>query len=163
MPASLTVAAGSTSATFTIATSTVSASVQIGITASAGGVSLVENITVTPTITIATFTVSPDLVWEHDSTTGTVTLSSQAPAGGTVVSLVSEGVDGRVPDTFTIAAGETVGTFTIETSGVSAITEVRVRASVGSDSKSVQIRVRPRTTPTTTPAAAGAFSLKGGT
>ena len=131
-----------------------SASVQVGITASVGDASLVKNITVNPVITIASFTVSPELVWEHDSATGTVTLSSAAPVGGTVVSLVSEGVDGRVPDTFTIAAGETVGTFTIETSGVSTDTEVRIRASVGSDSESVQIRVRPR---------AGTFSLKGST
>jgi hypothetical protein len=117
--------------------------VQIRITASAGGVSLTALIRVTPENAIASLTLNPNRVRGGESTTGTVTLSSKAPVGGTVVMLKSAIIDARVPDSITIAAGATSGTFTIETRDVSKDTEIWITASVGRDSREVQIRLLP--------------------
>lgn len=66
--------------------------------------------------TIQSLTLSPNPVNGGQSSTGTVTLISAAPAGGVVVNLSSDnpGV-ATVPSTLTIAEGQTTGTFQIAT------------------------------------------------
>lgn len=70
------------------------------------------------------------------SLTGTVTLGSQAPSGGTTFNLSSGSVNATVPSTVTVAAGATKATFTITTSGVSSVTAANITASVSDNSQS---------------------------
>src|SRR6267154_2100991 len=90
---SVTVPGGSSGATFTISTSTVAASTPITISASYGGVSASASLTVTPP-TVSSLTLNPTSVTGVQSSTGTVTLSGPAPAGGAQVTLSSS--DGAV-------------------------------------------------------------------
>ena len=147
VPASMTIAAGATSGTFTTTTKSVSSDVRIRITASAGGSSLTALMRLTPRITVSTLSVEQANLRGGDSTTGTATLSSAAPSGGTVVILAANNEDARIPGSITVAAGSRSGTFTIETRGVSKVTEVRIGAWVSGDRPSdpltIEIRLGP--------------------
>src|SRR5207237_5576806 len=89
-------------------------------------------------ITLASFTVSPQTLRGGDPTTGTLTLDTVAPGGGIVVSLSSESKDGRPPASVTVPAGSKTTTVTIDTAGVSGDTEVRINATAGGVTLSVQ-------------------------
>jgi hypothetical protein len=144
VPGSITIAQGGTSGTFSITTSVVSADLRIRITATAGTDTLTALMRLTPENGIAALSVSPSRITGGDSATGTVTLASVSPAGGTVVSLSSNVVDARVPVSVTIAAGGTSGTFTIETADVSNDREAWIGATVGRDTREVQVRLLTR-------------------
>ena len=88
VPASVTVAAGATSATFAVTTSPVSGSTAVTISAVYGGVTRTAPLTVTPVaVGLSSLGVNPSSVVGGSPSTGTVTLSGPAPAGGAVVSL----------------------------------------------------------------------------
>jgi hypothetical protein len=85
--------------------------------------------------------VAPASVAGGATTTGTLTISGPAPAGGYVVNLsiaLAPGQTGTtpatVPATFTVPAGATTGTFTITTSTVKLRTVVNVTTSVNGTS-----------------------------
>lgn len=143
VPASITIAAGGTSGSFPITTKTVTADLRIRITASAGGGSLTALMRITPENSIASLTIDPMRITAGKTATGTVTLASTAPTGGTVVTLQSAIIDAQVPGSITIAAGSKSGTFTLETRDVSKDTEIWITASVGRDFREVQIRIIP--------------------
>jgi uncharacterized repeat protein (TIGR03803 family) len=79
------------------------------------------------------------------STTGTVTLSTAAPTGGTTVTLSSNSADATVPATVKVAAGATTGTFTVKTSTVTANVSAVITAKLGSVSKTATLTVEPLT------------------
>lgn len=140
VPSSVTIPEGATSTTFSITTKVVPADVRIRVTVTAGETNHWALMRLTTAGPIG-LTVDTPIIIGGQSATGTVTIRSSAPAGGTVVSLVSEGVDAIVPASITIAQGSRTGTFTIQTREVSTPTEVWLHATVGSDTSSVQIRV----------------------
>jgi len=144
VPASIAIAEGATTGRFSVSTREVAADVRILVTATTGESSLAAWIRLTPRSAVS---LSSDAVRiaGGDSVTGTVTLGSPAPDGGTVVQLSSEGADARVPSTVTVARAARTATFAIETADVSNDTEVWLHATVGSDTASLQIRVIPRT------------------
>ncbi len=119
VPSSVTVPAGQTSASFTVATQQVSSTTQVTITARAGGVSRQATLTVNPpsgSVTLQSLTIRPTSVWGGDSATGTVTLSAPAPAGGVVVQLRSSNSGAAsVPSSITIPAGQRSARFAIRT------------------------------------------------
>ena len=139
VPAAITVAEGAASGTFSIATRVVPADVQIRISATEGGTTLAVLIRVTQPNPLL-LTVDPVRPTGGAIATGTITLSSPAPAGGTVVRLRSEGGDALVPTTITIAGGSRRGTFTIATRDVSKDADIWIHATADRDSSSVQIR-----------------------
>src|SRR5207253_2282360 len=91
VPASVTVPAGASSASFLATTSAVVASTAFTISAAYGGASRTASLTVTPpTATLSSLTLTPPTRRASAlSSTGTVTLSGPAPTGGAVVSLAS--------------------------------------------------------------------------
>ena len=143
LPSSIAVAQGGTRGTFTIATKATASDVRIRITASAGGGSLTALMRITPENGLAALDVSPSRIVSGNTATGTVTLASISPAGGTVVQLSASNNDARMPGSITIAAGETTGTFTVEAADVSRDTETRITASIGRDQRDVLIRILP--------------------
>ena len=115
----VTVAAGQTTATFTITSKTVSAVSVVTITGSLNA-TRTATLTVNPLI-INSVSVSPSsLIGGTVNATGTVTINSAAPTGGTVVSLSSNLGAASVPSTVTVAAGQTTATFTVTTTSVAA-------------------------------------------
>ena len=141
--ASVTVAAGATSATFAISTSAVSTSATVSISASYGGAARAASLTVTPPLpTLASLTLNPTSVFGGaQSSTGTVTLSAPALAGGAQVALSSNNSAAQVPSSVTVPAGATTATFTVGTSAVIFSTSATITASYNNTTRSATLSI----------------------
>ena len=142
VPASVTVAAGQRTATFTITTRPVASQTQATITARLGNSSRQATLTVNPP-TLESLTLNPSTVVGGNSSTGTVSLNAPAPAGGAVVRLSSSNTNvATVPTSVTIPAGQTRATFTIRTNRPSSSgTRVTITATYNSTSRSARLTV----------------------
>ena len=130
VPASVTVAANATTATFTVTTSPVASNASATISGVYGTTK-----TATQTVTAAVLssvTVSPTSVLGGGTSTGTVTLNGPAPTGGAVVTLTSGNTAAaQVPASVTVAAGATTASFTVTTSPVAANTSSTISGTYG--------------------------------
>jgi hypothetical protein len=131
----VTVPAGATSVIFTVATSAVNTSTSVVISAAYSGVTRTASLTVTPPppppATLTSLTLSPSgVIGGIQSSSGTVTLSGPAPAGGVVVALSSSNPGAaQVPGSVTVPTGATSASFTVTTSVVLISTSVQISAS----------------------------------
>jgi hypothetical protein len=144
VPSSVTVAAGATSATFTISTGSVSASTMITISASYAGVTKAASLTVNPVPppppTLSSLTLNPStVVGGVQSSTGKVTLSAPAPAGGATIILSSTSGAASVPSSVFVPAGATSATFTVNTSIVLISTSATISASYNGTTKTATL------------------------
>lgn len=135
VPASVTVAAGATSASFPVTASAVTTATSVTLSGSYGGTTRSTVLSVAPPAALDTLTLSPSSVTPGNPSTGTVRLTSAAPAGGLVVSLASDLAAVSVPASVTVAAGATSASFTALTSPTSAIS-ANISASVGGVTRS---------------------------
>ena len=87
--------------------------------------------------------VSPASVTGGQSATGTVTLTSGAPASGAVVSLTSANPAASVPGSVTVPASSSSVNFTVNTTTVSSTTAGNITASYLGVNKSATITVNP--------------------
>ena len=161
VPGNVTVAAGATSATFTVTTNPVSTSTPITISASYGGGTQTASLTVTASaVSLSSLTFSPSTVTGGSPSTGTVTLSGPAPSGGAVVSLSSSktGV-ATVPGSVTVAGGSTTATFVVTTTPVGTSASVTLSASFNGVTRTTSLTVVP---PTLTSLALSPSSVTGG-
>jgi hypothetical protein len=118
VPASVKVAAGATSATFTIKTNPVSTTAgPFNISASYHGVTRSAPLTVVA-VTVSSLTISPASVVGGGAAEGTVVLTAKAPAGGVVVTLSSTNPSASVPASVTVPAGKTSAKFPVTTVAV---------------------------------------------
>jgi hypothetical protein len=144
-PSSVMVAAGATSATFTVSTSAVAASTTVSISGTYGGVTRAASLTVVPAPppppTLASLTLDPANVFGGQSSTGTVTLSGPAPAGGAQVLLSSNNGAARVPSSAIVPAGATSATFTVNTSFVLISTSATISASYNGTTRTATLGV----------------------
>ncbi len=149
VPSSVTVAAGATTASFTISTSTVASLTTVSISASYGGATRSASLTVAPAPppapTLSSLTLNPtSVVGGVQSSTGTVTLSGPAPADGAQVILSSsDTAASRVPSSVTIAAGASSASFTVSTSAVLASTTVSISGTYTGVTRSAALTVTP--------------------
>jgi hypothetical protein len=156
VPASVTVAAGSTSATFTIITTPVATQTAVAITASAGTVNMTATLTMNPPV-LSGFWLSPTSVIGGTTSTGTLTLSDRAPTTGIVIALTSSNpLAVSVPASVTVPGSATTATFTITTYPVAVPTTSTISASSGNTTRTALIE-------TLSVAAAPTFSPPGGT
>ena len=157
VPASVTVAAGATSATFTVGTSAVTTSTSVTITASYAGATKTTSLTVLPaqgSLALSSVTLNPTTVTGGaQSSTGTATLSGPAPTGGAQVMLSSDNAAASVPASVTVAAGASSANFTVSTSAVTSSTPVTISASYAGVTKTASLTVAPPGTP------AGTYTL----
>jgi hypothetical protein len=121
VPATVTIPAGQSSATFAVATTAVASTQTAQITATSANSSMVL-LTLNPpdpgTGTISGLSLSPNPVTSGESSTGTVTLGAPAAAGGVQVTLSSNNANATIPASIVIPAGSTTGTFAVATSAV---------------------------------------------
>jgi hypothetical protein len=144
-PASVVVPAGQLSASFTISTATVVATVMPIITASYAAASQSAALTVNPAglPTPVSLTLSPLTVQGGSNSTGTVTISAPAPATGLVVNLSTNNpFVSQIPSFVVVASGQTVATFTIATPTLSASQTATITASAGGVSQSATLTVQ---------------------
>jgi acetyl esterase/lipase len=144
VPSSVTVASGSTSATFPITAPAVTANQTGTVTASYAGTSLGGTLTVRP-IGLAALALSPNPVIGPAPSNGTVTLECAAAPGSIVVALSSSstGVANPTAPSLTIPAGSTQGTFSVITADVSTQSFATIKATAGGTTKSVKLTVDP--------------------
>ena len=153
VPSSITVTAGATTATLTVSTSAIASSTTVTIFAAYGGATRSASLTVTPAPppppTLSSLSFNPtSVVGGVQSSTGTVTLSGAAPAGGVQVALSSSNTTAaRVPSSVTVTAGATSATFTVSTSAVAASTTVTISAIYGGATRSASLTVTPAPPP----------------
>jgi len=142
VPPYVTVPAGQSTATFTIRTTTVAANTPVTITALTGSISKTFSLTV-ESLTVTSLTLSPSTVTGGTSSTGTVTVSAPAPAGGLSVSLSSSKGAATLPATVVIPAGATSATFTVSTTHLSSSLTAAIKATVGKSSQSANLTITP--------------------
>jgi hypothetical protein len=137
VPATVTVAAGSTTASFSVATSTVGSSVLATLTAGYSGLSKTSVLTVAVApVSLSSIAVNPTSAAGGTPMIGTVSLSSAAPAGGVSVSLSSNNALAMAPASVLVPAGSTTAAFSVTTQPVVSTTSVTITATYGSVSQS---------------------------
>jgi trimeric autotransporter adhesin len=143
VPASVTVLAGETTATFNATTSSVNIDTPVTITAVYNSVSQMATLTVTaPPAALSALGMNPASVLSGALSTGTVTLDAPAPAGGAVVTLTSGNTAAaQVPASVMVHAGDTTATFNATTSSVNSDTPVTITAVYNSVSQMATLTV----------------------
>jgi LmbE family N-acetylglucosaminyl deacetylase len=142
VPASVTVAAGASTGTFTVTTIPVATSTPIALSASYGGATQSATLTVVPP-SLAALGLSASSVTGGSPATGMVALDGPAPAGGVQVALSSSNAAASVPGSVTVPAGQTSVNFNVTTSAVATSTPATISASYGGRTQSVSLTVLP--------------------
>ena len=164
VPASVSIAAGNSTNSFTIGTSPVSGLTTGGnVFATAGGItkSIFVNVSPDPNAPplLQSMTISPTSVSGGTNATGTVFLSAPAPSGGISVTLsTSNSAAARAPGIVNVPGGQTSASFTITTFAVSADTTVTITAFYDT-TRSASLTVTRGTAPTPTPTPSPAGTL----
>jgi len=89
---------------------------------------------------------SPAGVTGGSFSTGMVTLTHPAPAGGATVSLTSDNAAATVPASVPVAAGATSGTFSVTTTAVTAAVTANITATYNGVSQSAALTISPMQT-----------------
>jgi len=145
VPLTVSVAAGMSSASFTIKTTAVAVNTNATITA-ADGASNAKAVLLVKAPTLASVTASPSSVQGSSTTkvTGTVTLSSAAPLAGITVTLKSSNTaSATVPVSVRVLSGKLTGTFVIAHKKVTSQSTVTITASQGGLSQTTTVTVTP--------------------
>jgi hypothetical protein len=137
MPPSITVAAGQTSASFTVATTVktltgFSRAYLVDIQAAYGSTTQTGVLEVNPPLSISSFSIAPRSLVGGNTAVGTVTLNGAAPSGGSLVTLASNNPAAMVPVSVLVPAGQTRASFNIQTSAVTTSITATLRATYGS-------------------------------
>jgi sugar lactone lactonase YvrE len=127
VPVSVTVPAGTLSATFPVTARTVATDTKAVVTASVGGQEVHGTVYVLVPFP-KTLTLSPTIIIGGDAGVGTVALASTAGVGGQVVNLTSSNTNVVVPASVTVPSGATNVTFPIQTSIVGSDIAVAISA-----------------------------------
>jgi hypothetical protein len=143
-PASVTVGAGSTIATFKVVTTPVSTSTSVSLSATLNGVTFTAVLTVVPP-SLTSLSLNPSNVKAGGDSTCTVTLSGPVPSGGVVISLASSNSGAaEVPSTVTVPAGAVKATFEVESNLlVLSQTNVTISASHAGVTRTASLTVVP--------------------
>jgi hypothetical protein len=145
VPSSVMVAAGATNATFAVSTNAVGSSTTVTISATYSGAAKSASLTVVPAPpplpTLASLTLDPANVIGGQFSTGTVTLTGPAIAGGAQVFLSSSNGAARVPSSVTVPAGATSATFTINTSFVLISTSATISATYNGTTRTATLGI----------------------
>jgi uncharacterized protein (TIGR03437 family) len=142
-PASVSVAAGATTATFTATAGSVTANQSVTITATLSGSSTTAAVTITAPLTVSKLQCSPTSVTSGASSTCTVTLSLAAPSGGSVVAISDNSSALTTPASVTVAASATTATFLATAGSVTANQSVTVAAALNGNSTTTTVTVTP--------------------
>lgn len=146
VPASVIVPAGRTGVSVSVAAGEVSASTAVRLTASLGPTSAESTVTVRPRPPgLASFTVSPAAVESGASLGVHLSLTSPAPAGGTVVALSSSAPAAvSVPAAVTVPEGQSGISFSVAAGEVTASTAATLSAQLGARTLAAAVTVHPR-------------------
>lgn len=139
-PATVAVAGGARTATFVITTSRVATNTPESISATVGGAAKTASFTLIP-FALSAFTISPASIVSGGSTTGTVTVTANAPTGGLTVAITGGDSTISYPSSVVIPAGTKSKAFTISSSVVIGPAPQTLTATFGGASKSANLTV----------------------
>jgi hypothetical protein len=143
VPPSVTVAQGATSTSFTIETSNPSTIKSAVISAVANGSTRTATLTIKP-IGVSQFSLAYPKAGGGATVSGTLFLTSVAPAGGTVVSLASDNpAAATVPASITVPGGQHFASIAVKTYPVASPTLVTISATAGSTTRTATLTVGP--------------------
>src|SRR5258707_9838765 len=94
-------------------------------------------------VSLSSVSLNPTSVTGGNSSTGTVTLSGPAPAGGAQVVLASNNGAASVPSSVAVAAAAITATVAVSTSAVPVSTSVAISASYGGTTQATTLSVTP--------------------
>ncbi|WP_144241198.1 beta strand repeat-containing protein [Fimbriimonas ginsengisoli] len=140
VPASVSVVAGASSATYTATTVPVATNLSATLSASAGGATVSTPFSVTAP-TLVSFSYSPTTIAGGGATTGTITISSAAPAGGLPIALTIDKTVASVPASVSVPAGATTCTFTSKSAAVAADVTATATAKLNGASLQAQFKI----------------------
>ncbi len=158
-PASVTVAAGSASASFGVPTSNVSANTLVHITASWNGISVSAPLTLTPQGQPASLTLSPATVTGNAGSTGIVRIASASSVDQTFQVTSSNTSVATTPTSVLIPAGATAGQFVINTFIPNTQTTATISVSGGGVTRSALLTVNPASTTTSSTGTSAILSV----
>jgi hypothetical protein len=140
---SVTIPTGAMTASFTVSTNTVSNDTSAIVSATVYGVKLKSTLSILgPKVT--SVTLASGSIASTTTTTGTITLSTNAPVGGKVVTLSSSNASvASVPVSVTVAAGTRTATFTVTAGTVNANTNATITATTNGSSGTATLTVTP--------------------
>jgi len=146
IPPSVTVPAGSSTATFTVATNAVSVTTTVKISATLNGTTVTSTFAVTPN-TPTSLKFSPLSVIAGGTATGTVTLAAAAMSNVPVTLTVTGGSTAvaSIPSSVTVLAGSSTVTFPLVTANVATKTVVSVSAAANGGTKTATLTVTANT------------------
>jgi hypothetical protein len=116
--AEVTVPASGTTGSVSIPMPAVASNLAATLTATANSTSASASVTILAPV-ITSFEINPESVKGGKNATGTITISSPAPAGGLTITLTDNSGNVTPPSSVTVPAGATSVSFTITTKGVS--------------------------------------------
>lgn len=142
---SVTVTAGSTTATFPITTKSVASVTSATLTATVGSTALTATLTLNPILVNSVeLSTNSTVGGSNVAITGTVTLSTPATGTGTVVTLKSSSTsDATVPATVTVKPGQTTATFAITDKAVTTSGSTTITATLNGSKQMVTLSVAP--------------------
>jgi acetyl esterase/lipase len=143
VPASVTVPAGAGSAAFSITTQVVAADRPVTVSATFRTATKTASLTVQAPVLSSLSLTPASFVGGCQTSTGKVTLTGKAPAGGIVVSLTNGNPAAALPASVTVAAGATSATFAITAPAVTSSQAGTVTATQGGVTKNSTLTVRP--------------------
>lgn len=141
LPASVTVAAGTTTKTFNITTAAVTVNQGGTVTATLNGLNKTDTLGVRA-IGVSSVSVSPNPIIGGNTATGTVTLECPAAPGNLTVTLSDNIASTTLPASVVVTAGTSSKTFSITTTAVANNQVGTLTATAGGVSKSVSVTVR---------------------
>lgn len=144
LPAFLTIAAGQTTASFTITTTSIaSGQSSVTITASYAGDSQTATLTVNAgSVVLSSLAIAPTTIQGGGVAAGTVTLTGPAPATGLTVNLRTSNFGAaQVPAFVTVPSGQSTAQFNIQTSTVFSSTTVTITATAAGVSQTATLTV----------------------
>jgi Bacterial Ig domain/3-keto-disaccharide hydrolase len=142
VPSSVTVLGNATTTTFTITTKPAASNTSVTISALYGS-TRTASLTVTAA-TLSSVSLNPSTVKGGTLSTGKVTLSGPAPAGGAVVTLTSSRTStATVPASVTVAASATAATFAVTSKPVTRNTSATIAAVYRSVTRRATLTVTP--------------------
>jgi hypothetical protein len=149
VPTTVTIPEGATTATFQVTTVPVRKTESAMIQASAAGVKVSANITVTA-ISVVSVGLNPATVVGGLNSTATLTLNGVAPVGGTTIQLYAGNAAATVPVSVVVPGGSKTVTFPVTTVPVAANTAVVIAAKYLGVTKSATLTVAAPTVSTVT-------------
>ena len=142
VPASVTVAAGASTATFTVATTPLAYNAIGTLSATNNGVTVSTPLIVRGPIPLSV-TVYPLTVAGGNNSGATVMLEQQAPAGGVIVELGTDVEFAVIPSSVFVPAGERYVSVTITTKPVSSIIDATISASINGETRTGLLKIVP--------------------